>query len=318
MMASAASSFKIGECARPLGALVQDRQSAIILDETKSAPMFPVEVSLSGPALAQKKTWHINVTEERFMSPSLAAAVISSAIEAAVNEKRDVTWHLTSKLSIYGHGTIELEDFGIAVGGMPEVPELFHTRLVRALGEILNNPWENTRIEKIEATFTADYTRDLWRLRGVELLDPIVDAGEKAKIRLTLAPHLGQSITRVVEVKMPAELAGKDVDVDIVPGWDVQKEVGSPESLADLIANTTRASYLPKSVVLQFRVPGQGVTFSSHVAGRLPNYALDALRPASADAIPETYPAYSRTVVPVDKYMEGRDKVRVRVRPIVR
>jgi hypothetical protein len=318
LMQSTASSWKIGECARPLGALIQDRQSAIILDETKSAPMFPVDVSIAGPDLTTKKKWHIDVAEERFMAPSLAAAVISSAIEAAVNEKRDVTWHLKSKLSIVNHGTLELEDFGIAVGGMPEVPELFHTRLVRALGDVINNPWENTRIEKIEATFSVDYTRDLWRLRGVELLDPVVDAGEKAKIRLTLVPHLGQAITRVVEVKLPAELAGKDVDVDIVPGWDVQKEVGSPETFADLLANETRASYLPKSIVLQFRVPGMGVTFSGHVAGRLPSYALDALRPATSDAIPETYPAYSRTVVALDKYVEGRDKVKIRVRPVVR
>ena len=33
------ASHKIGECARPIGTLVQDRQSAIVLDEGVTAPI---------------------------------------------------------------------------------------------------------------------------------------------------------------------------------------------------------------------------------------------------------------------------------------
>jgi hypothetical protein len=318
IFASDQHSSKIGECARTLGTLVQDRMSAIVVDESKVAPVFPIDVKVVGADHAPKTSWHVEVVEERFMSASLAASVLSSVVEATVSEKRDVTWQLKSKLTIRNHGTIELDDFGVAIGGTPEVPEFFHTRLVRALGDVLNNPWENTRIDKIESTMSVEYTRDVWRLRGVELLDPIVDAGEKARVRVTLVPHVGPEVTRTFEVRMPPELAGKDVDVEVVPGWDVPLEVSAPESLAELLVNETRQSLPPKSLVLQYRVPGQGVTYNGHIAGRLPSFALDSLRPSTTDAIPDTYPVYARSVTLVDKYVEGRDKVRIKVRPLVR
>jgi hypothetical protein len=94
--------------------------------------------------------------------------------------------------------------------------------------------------------------------------------------------------------------------------------VSAPESLAELLVNETRQSLPPKSIVLQYRVPGQGVTYHGHIAGRLPSFALDSLRPSTTDAIPDTYPVYARSVTLVDKYVEGRDKVRIKVRPLVR
>jgi hypothetical protein len=316
--ASDQRSFKVGESARPLGTLVQDRQSAIVIDETKTAPMFPVSVEVKGVDAAPKKAWHMEVAEERFMSPNFTAAALGAVVEATVSEQRDMTWQMRSKLSIRGHGTIDLEDFGVAVGGMPEGGELSRARIVRAVGDILNNPWENVRVEKIEAELKVEYTRDLWRLRGVELLDEVVDAGQKARIRLHLLPFAGPEVTKVLEVVMPRELEGKEAEVEILPGYEVVPEVASPESLTELIANETRQSALPRSVVAQVKMQSQGVVFHGHVAPRLPAFALDALRPAHADTGPEAFTSYVRTVVPLDKYVEGKDKVKVKVRPVVR
>jgi hypothetical protein len=192
--------------------------------------------------------------------------------------------------------------------------------VVRLLGDVLNNPWEYVRIDKIESVLTVQYTRDIWRLRGVELLDPVIDAGEKARIRLRLVPFVGPAVERVVDVRIPQELAGKDVDVEIVPGYDATTfpEVPSPDTLPMLLQNWSKQTQNPKSVVLQFRVPGVGVTYKGFVAPRMPHFALDALRPAQSDIAPEQYPTFSRTLVPMDRYIEGRDRVRIKVRPLVR
>src|SRR5207302_2989918 len=111
LYASDNRSMKIGEVARPLGALVNDRQSAIVADEKVKPPMFPMSVQVIGAPGAPKLSWHVEVAEERFMSSSLAATVLGSVVEATVNERRDVTWKMMSKVTVRGHGTIELEDF---------------------------------------------------------------------------------------------------------------------------------------------------------------------------------------------------------------
>ncbi len=73
--ASAQASHKVGECARPLGTLVQDRQTAIILDERITAPVVPVDVDIAGVTGAPRTHWHAELAEDKFMAPGLAAAV---------------------------------------------------------------------------------------------------------------------------------------------------------------------------------------------------------------------------------------------------
>ena len=117
--ASLMSSVKIAEPIRQLGALVQDRLSAVVADEDVHAPTFPVSVEIHGVQGAVRTSWKATLAEERFMSSSLTAAVIGTAIDATTSERRDVTWKLVSKVSVHGHGTITLEDFGVAIGGTP-------------------------------------------------------------------------------------------------------------------------------------------------------------------------------------------------------
>ncbi|HEY8087655.1 MAG TPA: hypothetical protein VIF09_07420, partial [Polyangiaceae bacterium] len=56
--ASTQASHKVGECARSLGTLVQDRQTAIILDENIVAPTIPMDVEVVGAVGALKTHWH--------------------------------------------------------------------------------------------------------------------------------------------------------------------------------------------------------------------------------------------------------------------
>jgi len=316
--ASEQHSFKVGEPGRSLGALVGDRQSSVIVDETKRAPMFPIHVDIRGATGAPKTSWNVDVAEEKFMAPAISAAVLSSTLEATASERRDVTWTMHSRVSIQGHAPIDLEDFGVAIGGMPDTGDWISSRAIRVVGDVLNNPWQRVHVEGIRSTLELHYQRDILRLRGVDVLDPIVYAGEKARFVLHLRPFAGAEVTRTVEIAVPPELAGKDAEVEIVPGYEVVPDVAPPDSLDQLLANATKQSYLPKSVVLQIKLPTQGVAFLGHVAPRLPGFALDALRPTTSDVAPEVVASWARAVVPLDQYVEGRDKLTIKVRPKLR
>jgi hypothetical protein len=280
--------------------------------------MFPMVVDIQGADGIPKKNWNVRISDDRFMSGSLVASVLGSIVDASINERRDVTWQLKTKLTVRGHGTIDLDDFGVAVGGMPDAGDFAHSKIGRAVGEVLNNPWENTHVDKIEGTIVVDYKRELWRLRGVDVLDPVVDAGQPARLRVHLVPFAGPEVTKVLEVRFPEDLAGKDVDVDVTPGYAVVPDLAAPQNLTDLLANSTKQSALPKSLVVQYKTRTQGVAYQGHIAERLPAFALDALRPWSSDVTPDAFPSYSRLVVPMDRYVDGSDRVRVRVRAVVR
>lgn len=162
------------------------------------------------------------------------------------------------------------------------------------------------------------YTRDLWRIRGTELAEPEVTAGEKARLMIHLEPFAGPSVVRTVDVTMPLELAGKEVELEIIPGYEVAPEQSAPENLTQLLINEPRQSLDVKSVVVQFRLPSQGVTFNGHVAQDLPDFAISAFRPVGSTMAPEPFNSYSRTTFAMDRYVESRDKVKVKVRAPVK
>jgi hypothetical protein len=149
-------------------------------------------------------------------------------------------------------------------------------------------------------------------MRGVDVLDSVVDVGQPARLRVHLVPFAGPEVTKVIEVRFPEELAGKDVDVDLAAGYTVVPDLAAPQSLKDLLSNSTRQTVLPKSIVAQYKTRAQGVAYKGHVADRLPAFALDALRPYSSDVAPDAFPSYARVITPVDRYVDGTDRVRIR------
>ena len=318
IFASDQASSKIGEAARPLGTLVQDRQSSVIVEESQRAPMFPVAIDVRGADGVLKKNWNVNITDDKFMSASLIASVLGSIVDATINERRDVTWQLKTKLTVRGHGTIDLDDFGVAVGGMPDAGDFAHSKIGRAIGEVLNNPWEQTHIEKVEGSITVDYTRDLWRIRGVDVLDPVVDVGQAARLRVHLVPYAGPEVTKVLEVRFPDEMAGREVELEIAPGYTVTPDLAAPQNLSDLLVSSTKQSVLPKSLVVQYKTHTQGVAYEGHVAERLPAFALDALRPTSSDVAPDPFSSYARSITPLDRYVDGTERVKVNVKNVIR
>ena len=106
--ASDQHSFKVGEAVKPLGTLVNDRQSSVVVDETKTAPIFPMKIEVKGVVGAPRTVWNVQLSEERFSTASLAASIYGSVVEATISDHRDLTWTMHTKVSVRGHGSIQL------------------------------------------------------------------------------------------------------------------------------------------------------------------------------------------------------------------
>ncbi len=317
VMATQSRSFKMAESVRPLGALVNDRPTAIVVDDRAKAPTFPVEVHIAGVDGAPHPDWSFRVAHDKFMGPSFVSMAIGNAFDTTTSERRDVTWHARTAITVRGHGTVTVDDVGVSVGGTPDVQDWAHARAVRAVGALLNNPWEDVVVEKVDARISVRFARDMVHLRGAEVLADVVDAGQPARVRLHLVPWAGREETLDVEVPLPPELAGREVEIELAPGWAEAPELPTPDRLDDLLANLPRGAYEPDTLVASIRLPEQGVAFRGHVASRLPPGAFDALRPAHDSRAPEPFVSYLRTSLPLHRLLDGKDRVRLRVRPVL-
>ena len=318
ILATQNRSFKIGEAARSLGALVNDRQAAIVVDSSAKAPTFPVRVEIAGVPGAPHPVWNMEVAHDQFMAPAFTAMAIGSAVETTTSERRDMTWRATSKLTVGKFGTITLHDFGAGNGNPLGADDFVRGRLVRAVGALLNNPWEPVTIERIDTKIEVTFARETYALRGTRLIDAEVDAGQPVRIRLDLQPYQGKVESRVIEVKVPAELAGREVEIELAPGYDVERPLPTPDSVAELVSQLPSQSFDPESIVATFKLRENGAAYHGKLASRLPPGALDTLRPSTQSDAPETFAAQVQTAIPIGRFLVGRDSVRVSVRSILR
>lgn len=317
-LASDMRSFKIGMPVRPVGALINDRQASIVVSHSAQAPVIPVKMKIKGVPGVGDTEWNFEVAHEKFMTPAFMAIALGSALQTTANEKQDVSWTAKSKLTVQKYGTIVVEDFGVSVGGTPDPSEFIRSNLVRGAGTLLNNVWEPVIIQKAEMEIELKYAREILRLRGAELLDPEVDAGESARIRLILVPYSGPEITKIIRVPLPAHLAGRTVSLEIGPGYLERREQADPENVSELVNNLQNPLFPLKSVVVSYQNTDGAVAYKGRVAKHLPPGALDAIRPTTGSVAPDSFRAETRHVVPIGEFMVGNDRVDVVVRPVLR
>jgi hypothetical protein len=318
VLASEQRSFKIGMPVRPVGAVVNDRVASIVVSHSARAPVVPVKMTIHGVPGIPVSSWNFEVAHERFMTPTFLSIALGSGLQAVANEQQDVSWNVKSRVKFHDFGSVELADYGVSIGGTPDAGEFARTNLVRAVGAVLNNPWQPARVEAVEVDVNLHYGREIYRLRGAELLSPELDAGEPARIRLTLVPFAGPTVTKTLSVPLPAHLAGRTVTLEIGPGYTEEKDKAAPDSLRELIANLQDPVYPARSLVVSYASTEATVTHKGRIAQGLPVGALDTLRPTSSSIAPEAYTTNVRQEFPIGQFLVGRDKVSVTIRPVVR
>ncbi len=229
-----------------------------------------------------------------------------------------MSYTATSRVKIQGHGEIEIDDYGVAVGGTPQPNDFANSNVVRALGSLLNSLWEPVIVERVSMKIELKFAREILRLRGAQLIESEVEAGQTAHLRLTLVPYAGPTVVRTIAVPMPRYLAGRQVTLELSPGYTEFKEKSDPDSLAELIDNLQDSTYPPKSLVVSYSPGAGGVTFKGHVVRSLPPGAMDAIQPSTSSVAPSPFRTEIRHVVGLPEFMVGRDSVSVSVKPVLR
>ena len=314
-------SFKLGEPISPLGTLINDRQASIVVDTSENAPMFPMSINIEGALVSPdtKTKWNMEVSHDQFFAPSFVAIGMGSALETTTSERNDMTWRAKSKVHVKGHGVMEFQDFG-AGNRVPVGPsDVARGQMLRAVGAVLNNPWEMGELERVEMSVKVMHKRDVMFLRGAQVLESEIEVGSPARIKLTLQPYQGERTSRIIEVPIDKKLVGKEVRIRIQPGYSVDRAVPAPENFADLVRVLPKMGFPAETIIASYTIPGEATAaFEGHLAHRLPPGVVDVLRPTTTSVQPTLFGSVKQTVIPSQGFIIGQDNVRVKVRDVLR
>jgi hypothetical protein len=303
---SVAQSFKMASPLAEIGAVVQDRPSCIVGDLSRRASMVPIEVRVNAPDL-EGRTFRAEVARNRRLTPILASMVITSAIADTEPDVTEMAVSINSKLAVRGFGPLELKDQLFSSEGMS--PRLLSSsRGVRALSDLLGNPFEPAIVDRLDIDVKVEFRRDLSEIVALSLPGDQVRAGDTVPLRVTLRPYAGPEYIETIPVRIPSSMAGQTVKVEVASGGLVRPDVAKPESLRGYI-NNLRSFYPASSIVVSLNTPDDGASLRGHLIPNLPESALDTLRPGNQTRRADAYRVAERTLFTPSRPVTGRQEL---------
>ncbi len=314
ILASTRRSFKIAEPLRTVGALVQDRPSTIVVDERTTAPTVPMRVRLLNNPGAPHNEWNVQVAYHRALFARLVGSVVVNALETSASDSSDAAFTVEARVHTRDRGVLTFSDAGLSLTG-PAAVSPTSMSFYEAVDRLTDNPFETVRIDRVEVDISLRFQRDFYFVRNVALSQSEVDPGRTVQLLVSLGQYAGAPITRTIPVEVPRDMAGREMEIEVLSGAEAIPDLAEPESVDDLVRNLT-TSYPDDALIVQVRRPGQGALLRGRALYNLPGSAFDALRPGASTDGAEPLSQVRRTVVPLGRVVIGRDRVRLRVREL--
>ena len=306
---SANIGFKWASPLKLLGALVEDRQAAIVVDSSRTIPLIPVDIHVHGPD--GDETFHSEVVSNRFLTPPLVGMMVGNAAQSLTPDQTDVVVTTESKLYLKGFPALTFTDYRYAPDGAGSA--IASARALRILVPLLFNPFSPVEIEKLDVDVKIAYAADYTDIVAIRVPDVELPYGEPTHVDVILRPYgRGETIV-AIPLTIPERLAGSVLKLEVVPGDQARPDVPPPESLADVIA-ALRLTYPANTLVTTVYMPDEGVTIGDRVLPDLPDSALDTVRPATNTRRAEAYKSIARAVMPCKQVVQGRQEIIVKIK----
>lgn len=319
ILASFQRSFKIAEPVAPLGALVQDRQATIVVDQQLQPAMVPVRLRLRGVPDALRTEWNFEVATHRALTPLLVFTSVTNAVKSVAADHAHVMFDATSRVWIEGRSEpVEVHDVGHAATGPASAGALQQLRGFDLVELAFNNPFVVSRPTRIEVDLSLRFAHETAEIVDASVASTEVDPGERVNVRVVMRRYGEPEQVRVVPVDIPESAAGQTVHVLVQPGTDVDVERPEPRTLDDSI-EAVRQRYGSTSLVVSTRLPGsRGLRMAGHVVRGLPASALDALQQTGGADRARPFVTHRRAEVPMDVVLSGGARVELSVRRVAR
>lgn len=313
VMSSLRRSFKMAHPITPLGAMVHDRQSAIVVDADVKAETVPLRLRLRGVPGAPQSEWNVEVASGRGLTPSLSFATLLNALQATAAGDSDVVYKATGAVTIPGHGTHRFVDRGHLASGAAGPQTLSRLRVFGAMEAAYGNPFKRARVSRVEIDLDLEPSDDVAIIRDVAVAHQEVDPGSTVDVYVTLQRFNGPTWVQPIAVRVPRSAAGAKVDLTVASGAKVSIPRAKPHSLEDLLEGLQQV-YQPTSMVASLSLPTRGVRVRGHVAERLPASAMNVLLGRAGADAPVAFGDSIRTEIPMKRVIYGQAKLKLHVR----
>jgi hypothetical protein len=202
---------KFGNATEIVGALKQDRHSAIMGELGVTAEMVPVNVKVRSfgdkDAVRTEKDLHFSVFVQQKWTPYLMMLTLFNSLSGLNDFADETTYRLSGKVEFDGEP-------GMSISTMlasSENPAPAPMQLAGWWGDKFNrlflNPVHTPKLRNVDATIDIFPERRVATIENAWISSSEVEAGSQVPLKVFLRPYRGDRIEREFTLKIPAGLA---------------------------------------------------------------------------------------------------------------
>jgi hypothetical protein len=213
-LASSYQPTKMGNATEVVGALRQDRHSAIEGELGATAQMIPVTMHVRSfnpdNSIHKTRDFHFSVFVDHKWTPYLMMATLFNSISNLNDFSEEATYRLHGELEVEGNHHVELTTMQAPAGTPIPTPMLLAGWWGDKFNRLFLNSSKLPKLDAVNVSIDLLPERRIAQIESAWIGDNKVNAGTEIPVKVFLRPFHGERIERTVSVKIPAGLARGD------------------------------------------------------------------------------------------------------------
>jgi len=317
---------KFGNATEIVGALHQDRHSAIMGELGATAPMVPVTVKVrsfdDNNGIRKEKDLHFNVFVQQKWTPYLMMLTLFNSISGLNDFAEETTYRLSGKVEFDGGPGLSLATMLAA----NEAPAPAPIQLAGWWGDKFNrlflNPVSMPKLKSVDATIDILPERRVASIENAWIPSSEVEAGTQVPVKVFLRPYRGERLERDFMLKIPAGLPKGDHRI-LLSDADTLNRMQSVASASDRFMDIPQTVSLinqertNNKLYVSLVEPRPTVFYEDKTLPSLPASVMNVMqtgRTASRHLVSSAESAVEQGSIPFDLMVDGSYSLKVTVK----
>ena len=220
-LAALGGSVKLSNVGAEVGAIVEDRLTAVVGQVGRIAPMIPLSLVIEGGDHG-RQTYAFEIVREPTMTALMAGSATANALLGNLGYDDAATIRVEGRVAIEGLPDLPV-DFALSSADGADPYVAIAGRIIQLLGNLYRNPFAEPPVRDISLKASVVREPRTYRIAAVHLDRNALEPGSVLEVRCRLEGYRAEPRTITLHVPVPA---------DIAPGTPLRLVVGSPAEIA--------------------------------------------------------------------------------------
>jgi hypothetical protein len=250
------ASFKISAPKETMGAILQDRNTAIAGELGRVAAMAPVSISVSRGG-KRLDNYQMEMVNDRFLSPLLVQMAVYSTIDATERTVGASSFRVTGEIEFQGSAApLKVNNMYAADTGSAMIASL-STSI--PLAYVLQSGFDALEVKKVALDIESFDAKKQFEIDSVSVGRREVRPGEKVELTTMLVGENGAELVRKIEYRVPQGITPGPLYFTVADGMttnltEFRQIIGmQPKSISQLISTVNNLRANTKAYVRVWR-----------------------------------------------------------------